>query len=217
MPRGHRAATNRSAPTGAAATHAGDRGDHVNARTLDELLVAAKAGDEQSFATIWRELNPAVLRYLRVLVPGAAEDYAAEVWLEVVRGLGRFTGDEAGFRAWVFTIARHRGLDWRRHAARQPTAPLPSETLADRPAADDPAAAALEALATERALALIARLPPDQAEVVLLRVVAGLDVARVAGIVGKRPGTVRVLGHRGLRRLAELLGSGRTLGRGAAR
>ena len=88
---------------------------------------------------------------------------------------------------------------------------------ADRPAADDPAAAALESLATERALALIAQLPPDQAEVVMLRVVAGLDVARVATIVGKRPGTVRVLGHRGLRRLAELLGSGLLLGWGVTR
>ena len=184
---------------------------------FEELLAAARAGDERSFTTLWCDLNPAVLRYLHVLVPAAAEDLAAEVWLEVVRGLGRFTGDEAGFRAWVVTIARHRGLDWRRHAARQPTAPLPSETLAGLPAADDPAAAALESLATQRALALIARLPPDQAEVVMLRVVAGLDVARVAGIVGKRPGTVRVLGHRGLRRLAELLGSGLLQGWGVTR
>jgi RNA polymerase sigma-70 factor (ECF subfamily) len=40
---------------------------------------------------------------------------------------------------------------------------------------------------------------------VTLRVVAGLDVGQVAAIVGKRPGTVRVLAHRGLRRLAEWL------------
>jgi RNA polymerase sigma-70 factor (ECF subfamily) len=49
---------------------------------------------------------------------------------------------------------------------------------------------------------LVAELPPDQAEVVALRVVGGLEVAEVAKIVGKRPGTVRVLAHRGLRRLA---------------
>jgi RNA polymerase sigma-70 factor (ECF subfamily) len=189
----------------------------VSGPSFDALLDAARAGDEQSFAALWRALNPPLLRYLYLLEPSAAEDLAAEVWLEVVRGLGRFTGDEASFRAWVFTIARHRGLDWRRHAARRPTSPLPGEMFADRAAADDPAAAALESLATERALALIAQLPPDQAEVVVLRVVAGLDVARVATIVGKRPGTVRVLGHRGLRRLAELLRSGLVIGWGVTR
>ena len=52
--------------------------------------------------------------------------------------------------------------------------------------------------------ALVADLPPDQAEVVLLRVVAGLGVDEVAEIMGKRPGTVRVLQHRALRRLAQI-------------
>jgi RNA polymerase sigma-70 factor, ECF subfamily len=73
-------------------------------------------------------------------------------------------------------------------------------------APDDPAAAAVEEFSTRAALAVIATLPADQAEAVVLRVVAGLDVDRVAAIMDKRPGTVRVLTHRGLRRLAERLG-----------
>jgi RNA polymerase sigma-70 factor (ECF subfamily) len=175
---------------------------------FDTVLSAAKDGDEDAFATLWRDLNPALLRYLRVVAPGAAEDLASEIWLEVVRALARFSGSEEGLRSWLFTIARHRAVDWRRRAARQPVNPVEVETLNERPAPDDPAAAALDALATERALAVISELPPDQAEVVALRVIAGLDVARVAEIVGKRPGTVRVLGHRGLRRLATRLGQG---------
>ena len=50
-------------------------------------------------------------------------------------------------------------------------------------------------------------------EAIALRVVAGLDVGRVAEIMGKRPGTVRVLTHRGLRRLAERLGAERRVRR----
>ena len=57
------------------------------------------------------------------------------------------------------------------------------------------------------ALRVIADLPTDQAEAVALRVLAGLEVNWVAAITGKRPGTVRVLTHRGLRRLAERLGA----------
>ena len=69
-------------------------------------------------------------------------------------------------------------------------------------ASDDPAA---EASASD-ALSVIGRLPPDQAEVVLLRVVGGLSAEEVGRIVGKNAGAVRVLQHRGLKRLAEILG-----------
>jgi RNA polymerase sigma-70 factor, ECF subfamily len=175
--------------------------------SFPEVLAAAQQGDEQAFAAIWRELQPAVLRYLRVAAPAAAEDLAADTWVSVVRGLDRFRGDEQRFRGWVFTAARHRAVDWHRQASRQPTATLPIELLADRAAPDDPAAEAAELQSTRAALALIAELPRDQAEVVALRVVGGLDVAEVARIVGKRPGAVRVLAHRGLRRLAQRLGA----------
>ena len=121
----------------------------------------------------------------------------------VIRGLGRFRGDGRAFRAWVFTVARWRAIDWRRQAGRRPTNLVSVEQLAERPAPDDPVAAVLEAQSTRAALALLAELPPDQADVVALRVLGGLEVAEVARIVGKRPGAVRVLAHRGLRRLAK--------------
>jgi RNA polymerase sigma-70 factor (ECF subfamily) len=169
------------------------------------VMEAAQGGDERAFAVLWRDLQPAVLRYLGVADPAAAEDLAADTWVSLIRRLGSFRGDEQQFRAWVFTVARHRAIDWRRQAARQPAAPFPLEPLVDRPSPDDPVAAVLEAQSTRAALALLAELPADQAEVVALRVLGDLGVAEVAQIVGKRPGAVRVLAHRGLRRLAERL------------
>jgi RNA polymerase sigma-70 factor (ECF subfamily) len=168
-----------------------------------ELLAAAQGGDEQAFAVLWRDLQPALLRYFRVAAGEAAEDLAADTWVSVIRSLGRFRGDERAFRAWVFTVARHRAIDWRRQAARRPTDSVPAEQLSERPAPDDPVGQVLEDRSTRAALALVAELPADQAEVVALRVLGGLEVAEVARIVGKRPGTVRVLAHRGLRRLAQ--------------
>jgi RNA polymerase sigma-70 factor (ECF subfamily) len=181
------------------------------------VLAAAAQGDEGAFTRLWVDLQPSLLRYLRVLAPAAAEDLAAETWLDVVRGLGRFTGDEPRFRAWAFLIARHRAIDWQRRSARQATEPVPLDALTALEAPDDPASAAVEALAGRAALALIATLPKDQAEVVTLRVVAGLDVAHVAEIVGRPPGTVRVLAHRGLRRLAERLGEDARSGEAVSR
>jgi RNA polymerase sigma-70 factor, ECF subfamily len=174
--------------------------------SFDAVLGAAAAGDELAFGILWRDLQPGLLRYLNALAPGAGEDLASETWLRVVRGLGRFRGREPAFQAWVFTVARHRAIDrWRRHA-RRADEPVPLDALVDLPAPDDPAGAALDAISSRAAVAMIATLPPDQAEVVLLRVVAGLDVAEVAALTGKRPGNVRVLAHRALRRLAERLG-----------
>ncbi len=181
------------------------------------LLAAAQGGDEQAFAVLWRDLQPAVLRYLRVAAPAAAEDLAADSWVSVIRGLARFNGDEQNFRAWVFTAARHRAIDWRRQAARQPVQPLPLALVVQQAAPDDPAAAVLEAQSTRAALALIAQLPRDQAEVVALRVLGGLGVAEVAQITGKRPGAVRVLAHRGLRRLAKRLEAAGVAERGVTR
>jgi RNA polymerase sigma-70 factor, ECF subfamily len=172
------------------------------------VLAAAAAGDEHAFGCLWRDLQPRLLRYFLVATPSAAEDLASETWLGVIRGLDRFSGGEPAFRAWVFTIARHEVLDWRRRAARRVVEDLPAAGVVELAAADDPAADALEGLATRAALAQVATLPADQAEAIVLRVVAGLDVQRVADIMGKRPGTVRVLTHRGLRRLAERLDDG---------
>lgn len=168
-------------------------------------LSAAQAGDEASFTELFRSVQPSLLRYLGAMGGPLADDVAAETWLSVVKGLGRFRGDESKWKAWVFTIARARLVDARRRAARTPT-PVDTDVVLDGHAApDDVAGSVEERFSTEAAVALIGQLPEQQAEVVLLRYVGGLDVARTARALGKRPGAVRVAAHRGLARLAELL------------
>jgi len=166
-------------------------------------LDAARRGDERALAALWQELQPALLRYLRAVDADAAEDIASETWLEVTRRLDRFSGTERDFRGWLFTIARHRLIDSRRRAARHRTAPV--AWIPERAGRDDPAADVLADLSTEESLRLVSQLPPEQAEAVLLRVMHGLDTEHVARIMGKQPGNVRVLSHRGLRNLARRL------------
>jgi RNA polymerase sigma-70 factor, ECF subfamily len=174
--------------------------------SFEAVLAAAAGGDELAFGVLWRDLQPGLLRFLNALAPGAGEDLASETWLRVVGRLDHFVGDERAFRAWVFTVARHRAVDRWRRSARGRDELVPMDALVDLPARDDPASSAVDAISSRAAVALIATLPRDQAEVVLLRVVAGLEVAEVAAITGKRPGHVRVLAHRALRRLATRLG-----------
>ena len=172
---------------------------------FEELLDAVRVDAEWAVAELWRDLHPRLLAYFRASEPGAADDLAADTWVDVARSLPRFEGGEAEFRRFAFTIARRRLTDHRRRRFRRRTDPVATETLAAHPGADDTAAPALGRAALE----VIGRLPPDQAEVVLLRVVAGFSAEEVGAIVKKSPGAVRVIQHRALKRLAGLLGENR--------
>ena len=178
---------------------------HVVGEDFAAVLAAAQGGSEDAFAVLWRDANPALLRYLRVVASEHAEDVAAETWVQVVRGLPRFAGDESAWRAWLFTTARRRLLDQARARRRHPTEPLDEITAADVPRTVDAEQLAMDNIATGAAMALLCRLPEQQAEVILLRVVAGLDTEVVADMLGRTPGAVRVAAHRGLKRLAALL------------
>lgn len=168
---------------------------------FEVTLASARTGDDEAFARIFRDVQPALLRYLRVIATDP-EDVASETWVQVVAGLRRFRGEEQDFRAWLFTIARNRAADAGRSRARRPAVPLDAAEAAQLLTSPDAADLALETVSTHTTMALIKSLPPEQAEIIVLRVVAGLDTGEVARIVGKTPGAVRVAAHRGLRRLA---------------
>jgi len=170
---------------------------------FEAVLRAAAAGDREAFGALWRATHPPLLRYLRVMCGDAADDVASETWIRAMPALERFSGDENAFRGWLVVIARNHVRDLARRAQRRPEdlSPDMSEHLS---AADptDIVDAVLERRSTAAALRLVATLPPEQAELVVLRVVVGLDVADVAKITGRSPGAVRVAVHRALRTLA---------------
>jgi RNA polymerase sigma-70 factor, ECF subfamily len=154
---------------------------------------------------LYREVQPGLLRYLRGLVGNDAEDLASETWLQIARDIRSFRDEGAGFRGWAARIARHRALDHLRRNQRRPAAVLPVDVLLDLPDTHDTAETAIGIAATNATVALIATLPRDQAEAVLLRVVVGLDAQAAARVMGKRAGAVRTAAWRGLRTLASQL------------
>jgi RNA polymerase sigma-70 factor (ECF subfamily) len=169
---------------------------------LDHAVDLARRGDEAGFTLLWRALHPPLLRYLAVRGDEAPEDIAAETWLQVVRDLRGFRGGAPEFRAWLFTVARHRAIDQGRARAARPVVPVAEPREVRETAVPSAEQYAVDRESTGAALRLVATLPRDQAEMVMLRVVAGLDVAAVAELVGKKPGTVRVAVHRALKSLS---------------
>ncbi|TDC36388.1 RNA polymerase sigma factor [Micromonospora sp. 15K316] len=170
---------------------------------LSEAVAKARSGDEDAFRFLYRSIQPGLLRYVTALVGADAEDVASETWLQISRDLPSFTGGE--FRAWAITIARNRAMDHLRRQRRRPSLPVPVQALNELAGDADTAERAGESLGTEAALALIATLPPREAEAVLLRAVVGLDAETAGRVLGRRAGAVRTAAHRGLRRLAALL------------
>jgi RNA polymerase sigma-70 factor (ECF subfamily) len=171
---------------------------------FEDRLAAAQAGQGMALGELFHDLHPRIYRYLRALEPSEAEDLASDTWLAVATALPVFRGDEQGLRAMAFTIARRRLIDFQRRRMRHPSVPIEPERL-EETHVGDVEDEAITALATEAALEHVAALPSDQAEVILLRVLGGLPVDEVAQIMEKRPGTVRVIQHRALRRLADAL------------
>jgi RNA polymerase sigma-70 factor, ECF subfamily len=172
---------------------------------FDEALARARSGDETGFLLLWEALQPRLLRYLQVLGCDDVDDVASETWLQAVRDLHRFKkGGADDFRAWLFTIGRHRAIDAARSRTRFRDKVLMGEAVPVQVVIGNPVEEeVLAALSTRQAVALVAGLSRDQAEVVALRIIAGLDTEAVARILRKSPGAVRVALHRGLRTLSE--------------
>ncbi|WP_460602974.1 RNA polymerase sigma factor [Jatrophihabitans fulvus] len=174
------------------------------------LLDRVRAGDQAAFAELYRDVQPRLRRYATVLIGADAEDVTSEAWLQIARDVRGFAGDLDAFRGWAAKIVRNRALDLARYRSRRPADATPLEDLLrmEQPgpvAGADAAELALERISTERALELIAQLPRDQAEAVLLRAVVGLDSATAGEVLGKSATAVRVSAHRGLKRLGRTL------------
>jgi RNA polymerase sigma-70 factor (ECF subfamily) len=171
---------------------------------FEDVLAAARRGAPAAYERIFTALAPLVAGYLRAQGAREPDDLTSEVFVAVIRNIGRFGGDEAGFRSWVFTIAHRRLLDERRRLARRPPG-VPLDPSFDAPADDDVEAAAERAQGTAWVREVCDRLAPDQRDVLLLRLLARLTVDEVAHALGKSPEAVKALQRRGFRAVGRML------------
>jgi RNA polymerase sigma-70 factor, ECF subfamily len=173
------------------------------ARPSATLLDAARRGDRDALAELWRTHQAPLLRYLRTRRVVAPDDVASEVWVDVARSIARFEGDGDEFRRWLFTIAHRRSVDEvRRAVRRRDMEPRGADSVAVAAGAD---VEHDRQHALDRAIELVSSLPDAMAEAVMLRVVNELSAADVAAVMGITEGNVRVLVHRGLGRLRRRL------------
>lgn len=166
---------------------------------FDATLRAAQAGDGLAFSRLYEQFEPAVAGFVRSRRVTDADDVVNAIFLAVFTGLASFSGDEAGFRAWVFRIARNKIADWFRDLGRQRQRIEASEasSITGAPAPDHQDWVAGDAAVDE----LLSVLTENQREVLLLRVVADLTGPQTAEVLGKPLSAVRALQRRAIESL----------------
>lgn len=144
-----------------------------------------------------------MLGYLRGRGARDPEDLLGEVFLQMARRIEDFDGTVAGFRSWVFTIAHHRLVDDHRARTRRPLTLV--DDFPQRADEEAPEVDALDRLGTKRVEALLAQLTDDQRDVLLLRLISGLTIEEIAGVLDKNVGSTKQLQRRGLNALRRIL------------
>lgn len=181
----------------------------INRVSMHDLTAQAVGGQPAAIDTLLRQIRPMVLRYCRARlgrISGhhhVADDVAQEVCIALVSALPRYRDMGRPFASFVYGIASHKVADAMRSAANLaiPTEDLP-DGPDDRPGPEETAVAYLEA---ERVRALLRRLPQQQHELLVLRVLAGMSAEETGNELGMSAGAVRVAQHRALARLRAIV------------
>ncbi len=156
--------------------------------------------DPSTFGSLYESYRLPVYRYLRARTRSEEDalDLAAATFERAFASLSSFRARDGGIQAWLFRIARNAAIDaHRRHR--------PTVDLADADAHLGRIAVQADRIEGERVemLDLVARLPADQGEALLLRYASGLTAREIGFVIGKREGAVQKQIERGLAALRE--------------
>jgi RNA polymerase sigma-70 factor (ECF subfamily) len=172
------------------------------------LVTRAQQGSDAAVRDLLGQVRPAVLRYAlaRTGHREVAEDVTQEVCIAVLTGLPAYRDTGRPFRSYVFGIAAHKVADAHRAAYRDRS--VPTDDVPDRAdEAPGPEEQVVRGDEAKTALALLDLLPPEQRELLLLRVAGGLSAEETGDVLGMSAGAVRVAQHRALGRLRDLAGT----------
>ena len=172
----------------------------------EQWVRRAQQYDDQALSALCELFYPDIYSYFYYRVPDPADvqDLTHDVFLRMVEAIRSFDPTRGAFRTWLFGIAHHRLVDYRRRQALRHHQAL-SETLANPH--DVPAAQAEGTLTRERLRRALGRLTEDQRQVIILKFIEGLSNTEVAQILGKTEGAINALQYRALQTLRQVLGT----------
>ncbi len=170
---------------------------------IELAIEGARVGNPASISKLYQLLNTKLVSYLKRHVGDfAVQDVAQETWISVARGIKNFNGNEDEFLAWFFILAKRRVIDIYRKGARLPkTTTISTDLLSSDVPLEEMVVGNINL--NEAIQTLTDSLPEDQAEVIMLRVVADLSVKQVAQVMNRSQSAIRTMQHRAILKLAE--------------
>ena len=167
------------------------------------LVSRAVSGDFEAFGELYSIYLDRIYRYVfyQVRDKMTAEDITADVFLKALEAIKSCRGKEGTFSSWLYRIAHNRTMDNFRSMKRKPIVDTEAVTnLAD------PKQEVEKKVERQELLEVIAELPQNQSQVVILKFIGGLDNREIGRTMGKTEGAVRILQMRALAMLREKLG-----------
>ncbi|HET9476586.1 MAG TPA: sigma-70 family RNA polymerase sigma factor [Dehalococcoidia bacterium] len=172
----------------------------------ERLVVdAARAGSDAALSELYTLYFPRVYRYILARTGNTydAEDLTEEVFMKVLEAIERFEWREAPFSAWLFRIAHNAVISQRRKdGARGRSAPLTEGLALDHQGPDE---LVESRLALRDIMDAAQKLPEAQRQVIALRFGAGFSVAETARAMNKGEGNVKVIQHKAIAKLREMV------------
>lgn len=174
-----------------------------------ELIERSRRRDKDAFAQLYSATYRRIFAYLiaRVGERPAAEDLLQDVFLAALKAVPRFRGRTEGeLLGWLLKIAHAKVSDRLRHKYRQRELYVADAASVQ---AGDPLDAVDQHLRLDEIARALAELTEEQRNVIVNRLVVGLDLEETSKLMGKNVGSIKALQHRALANLTRILLSGR--------
>ena len=169
----------------------------------DAALAEAAKIDRLAFGELYERYYTRVYRYVyhRLGNPTEAEDITALVFMKALEALPTYQSRRNTFAPWIFRITRNAIIDHYRRRRFQTSI----DDLEHHSSDSDPAGYVLDCERSEELGALVQHLSDEQRDVVLLRFAGDLSFAEIGSVLRKNEPAVRMLLHRGLRKLKTVM------------
>ena len=174
-------------------------------RTDEDIAASCAGGALHDFDLLYERYARPIYAFAsrRLLDRGAAEDVTSVVFLKAIESIRSFNPRKAGFRTWLYQIARNAVIDHVRSQSHRATDDI--ESAWEIPGADRADDRVKAALRDEKLRSALAELSPLQREIVFLRIWEDLSYAEIAALTGKNEGHCKVLFSRTMKELRSAL------------
>lgn len=168
---------------------------------LSKLIKKAQDGDNDAFAKIYNLFYARIFRYCKYNYAEEAQDLCQETFLKAYKSIASFSEKKGGsFQAYLFRIARNLIIDFSRKKKAlsiKEYQDFPDETNLDE---------YFDKKHEEKKInEVLIKLKDKERQVVMLRYFEDLSTAETAKVMGMREGALRVMAHRVLQKLKQML------------